>query len=66
MGWNAEEEGEEGGEEEKSDGFARGVSFFDGNCDFESGWIELTRELNRGRRKTTSEKKGPCKKGPRK
>ena len=35
--------GEEGGEDEKSDGFARGVSiFFDGSGDFELSWIELT------------------------
>ena len=35
VGWNAEEEGEEGGEEEKSDGSARGVSISDGSGDFE-------------------------------
>ena len=28
VGWNAEEEGEEGWEEVKSDGFAWGVSIF--------------------------------------
>ena len=52
----ADEEGEEGGEGEKTLGFARGVSIFEGSGDFESGWIELkwtglTGELGRGERK---------------
>ena len=52
----ADEEGEEGGEGEKTVGFARGVSIFQGSGDFESGWIELgwiewTGELGGGERK---------------
>ena len=42
MGWNAEEEGRREGRMRKVMVSREESRFFDGSCDFELSWIELT------------------------